>query len=175
MNTQFMLPKTQIDLHMNTPQPNKNITVPVMHFMPYPEAGITAESLKNTCERMTKYCRENLTEEKYGPLPGQNKIAGGFHFPTKPSLPNDSLAEIAQLAKETKRRFRAGTTFELLFYMLHRFPIPTSGFFNSIAHIWDDKILFWYPCPEDRLGRFHLYHSKSQWRVDCGIFIIEEL
>lgn len=142
-----------------------------MYEMPYPEIGITEDSLKNSCSHMTSYCKENLTTEKYGPLPGQNRIAGGFYFPTKPSLSSESIVEIDRLAKETGRKFRAGTPFELLFYIQLR--LPTPDLFNCISHIWDKKVLFWYPY--DFGTKFQLYHSEAKWRIDCGIFIVEDL
>ncbi|MES2986068.1 MAG: hypothetical protein V4686_02995 [Patescibacteria group bacterium] len=142
-----------------------------VHQIPKQCMDHTERSLKATFP-MTEYCEENLTCEKYGPLPSMGKYAMGFYFTKEPSGVKTILEELAELSKQTGRKFRAGSPFELLFYIIQGFKLPK--FFITIGHIWNNKVLFWYPFFGNP-PRFHLYHWEGKWRIDGGIFIVEEL
>lgn len=126
--------------------------------------------LKNDVQ-MTQFCRDNLTVENYGPLPTDEKIAWGFYYNSEASSIEDIQLDIIELCRKTGRKFRLGTPFELLWYILLGNVLPE--FCISISNIWDNKILFWYPFESGT--KFHLYHHIGKWRKDCGIFVVEEL
>lgn len=161
----------QIPLLLHTDRSGRLIRIPELRAIGKRAAIQNPESLKKRIE-MTQYCRENLTIENYGPLPSGERIACGFYYASHTSSIEDMKLDVEELCKKTGRKFRLGTPFELLWYMSHRYILPK--FFISVSHVWNKKVLFWF---QNNFGtKFHLWHDEiDAWRVDCGIFVVEEI
>jgi hypothetical protein len=147
-----------------------NITIPQLHPFNIP-TGSNIESAKIP-HRMTRYCQINLITANFGSLLPTGPVQGGFLPIGRDYGLQEGVDQVKKLARQTERKFRAGTPLELLLYMTQDLPYP--NMLLSLGKFWNRKVLNYH---RDYQGEdiFRLTGCSGQHGSEFEVFIVEDL
>ncbi len=145
------------------------LIVPVMSFFTLPE-GATIESTKSEIS-MSSSCNTNLTTENFGADNQRcGSLQGGFLNIGTSFSSEAGVLVVAQLSKETRRKFRLGTPLESLAYKKANLPHPK--WWAVLSKVFSGKVLAWNSWDEG--PPFFLNYWRGDWSSNYEVFVVED-